>query len=73
MLLTWKIHANLLQKTIDFQVENREKSMKQCVEKSMFFPHRFFIDLEFILGGFGAPNGGQDGAKMGKLGVQKAN
>ena len=61
-----------MQKSMDFEVENREKSIKKRIEKSMFFPHRFFIDLEFILGGFGAPNGGQDGSKIGKLVNKKA-
>ena len=32
----------------------------------------FGIDLESILEVFGIPNGGQDGPKMGKLGVKKA-
>lgn len=57
---------------MDFEVENQGKSMKQRFKKTLFFPHGFFIDFSSSLGGFGVPNGSQDGPEMGKLGLTKA-
>ena len=62
----------LIQKSMDFEVENRGNRRQTRIEKSSFFPHGFFINFGSILEGFGAPNGGQDGPKLGKLGIKKA-
>ena len=48
------------------------KNRKKGVRNTTFFPHGFFINFGSILEGFGRPNGGQDGPRMGKLGVKKA-
>ena len=55
-----------------FEIENWEKSKAQGIRNTTFFPHGFFINFDAILEGFGVPNGGQDGPKMGELGVKKA-
>ena len=57
---------------MDFEVENWEKSEENGVRNTTFFPHGFFINFSSILEGFGGLNGGQDGPKMGKLGIKKA-
>ena len=57
---------------MDFEVENREKSMQKRIEKNKLYQHGFFIDFSSILEGFGAPNEGQDGTEIGKLGAKKA-
>ena len=57
---------------MDFEVQNRGKSMQKRIEQTSIFPHCFFLDFGPILEGFGAPNGGQDGPKLGKLGITKA-
>ena len=62
----------IIQKSMDFEVETRETSMQKRFEQISFFLHRFFIDFSSILEGFGDPNGGQDGPKIGKLGIKKA-
>ena len=58
-------------KSMDFEFENGEK-LKKTLEKNMFYFIWFFVNFGTILEGFGLPNGGQDGPKMGKLGVKKA-
>ena len=62
----------IIRKSMDFEVETRDKSMNKCFEKISFFLHRFFIDFSAILGGLGAPSGSQDGPKVGELGLTKA-
>ena len=57
---------------MDFEVENCEKSEEKGVRITKFFPHGFSINFGSILEGFGVPNGGQDGPKMGKLGIKRA-
>ena len=37
-----------------------------------YFNMVFFVNFGTILEGFGIPNGGQDGPKMGKIGIKKA-
>ena len=57
---------------MDFEFENGEK-LKKTLEKNMFYFNMVFSSIfGTILEGFGIPNGGQDGPKMGKLGVKKA-
>ena len=57
---------------MDFEVENSEKSEENGVRNTTCFPHGFFDNFGSILERFGPPNGGQDGPKMGKLGIKKA-
>ena len=57
---------------MDFEVENQGNSIKKWFQKAIIFQLPFLMNLGSILEGFGAPNGGQDGPKMGKLGVKKA-
>ena len=38
---------------MDFEVENRENSIKNSFEKSCFFRRRFLMDFGWILEGFG--------------------
>ena len=59
-------------KSMDFEFENGEKSMQERSKKTCFFSYGFFVNFGTILEGFGLSNGGQDGSKMGKLGVKKA-
>ena len=57
---------------MDFEFENGEKLKKNARKKYVLFQYGFFVNFGTILEGFGIPNGGQDGPKMGKLGVKKA-
>ena len=57
---------------MDFEIENGEKLKKNARKKYVLFDMVFFVNFDTILEGFGLPNGGQDGPKMGKLGVKKA-
>ena len=43
---------------MDFEVENREKSLKKRFKKTSFFEHGFFIDFDSILEGLGEGLGG---------------
>ena len=43
----------LVQKTMDFEVENSEKSIKKCIKNITIFLHGFFIDFGSILEGLG--------------------
>jgi len=38
---------------MDFEVENREKSMQKRFKKKELFSHRFFVDFGFVLEGLG--------------------
>ena len=58
---------------MDFEVENQGKSMQKRIRQVIFSNIDLpFLDFGPILEGFGAPNGGQDGPKLGKLGITKA-
>ena len=58
---------------MEFEVENRGNSIRKLFQKAIIFQLPFLMDLGSILEGFGAPNGGQDGPKMGKLGFKKSD
>ena len=47
-------------------------TLKYVTRTTRFISYGFFVNFGTILEGFGLPNGGQDGPKMGKLGVKKA-
>ena len=47
------MHRNLIQKTMDLEVLNSEKSIKKCIKNIMIFLHGFFIDFGSILEGLG--------------------
>ena len=59
-------------KSMDFEFENGGQLMQKRSKKLCFISYGFFVNFGTILEGFGIPNGGQDGPKMGKLGVKKA-
>ena len=45
--------AKWVQKSMDFEVENREKLVKKAFKKIFLFQHEFFIDFGSILEGLG--------------------
>jgi len=47
------MHRNLIQKTMDLEVLNSEKSIKKYIKNITIFLHGFFIDFGFILEGLG--------------------
>jgi len=57
---------------MDFEVENRGKSMQKRIAKTSFFQHRFFIDFSSILASIWEGLGEVWGPKMRKLGVKEA-
>ena len=62
-----KMHA----KIDGFCIRKWRKIDARTLGKTCFFLYGFFINFGIILEGFGLPNGGQDGPKMGKLVVKK--
>ena len=60
-----------MRKSMDFEFENGEKLTQKRSKKICFISYGFFVNFGTILEGFGIPSGGQDGPKMGKLGVKK--
>ena len=61
-----------MQKSMDFEVGNREKLMQKRIEKTSFFQYRFFMDFSSILASIWEGLGEVWGPKMGKLGVKQA-
>ena len=70
------MHRNVVQKTMDFGVENPDKSMNNCDRKLCFFRRRFSMVFGRIVegfgGGFGRPWGVRDWKnKVSKLKLDK--
>ena len=55
-----------VQKSMDFEIENRDKSMKEGVKKLSIFGHRFGIDFGRFWGGFWEALEAQMDQKLGK-------
>jgi len=66
------MHRKLLQKSMDFEVENRGQSIKKRFKNACCFSHGFFIDFPWILASIWEGLGEVWGPKIGKLGVKKA-
>ena len=48
----WQEAPKCMQKSMDFEVENREKSMKKSFRKTSSFSYRFFMNSSLILASF---------------------
>ena len=46
------MRPNFIQKSMDFEVENREKSIMGALKKTSIFRHGFLMDLGRFWGGF---------------------
>ena len=63
------MHPNLMQKSMDFEVENREKVIKKGFKNMTFF----YMDFSAILGGFCKVLGGSWEGFGEHFGVQKGS